>query len=83
MNVIHDGTGDSKYRPCPLLRQYVDAGKLRLSCFQPWFSMSAALEIPLIDTCNSICIADSRTGVSDFALCRSAGQEDTSWSVQL
>lgn len=28
MQVIYEGTGDSKYRPCPLLRQYVDAGKL-------------------------------------------------------
>ena len=27
MKVIYEGTGDSKYRPCPLLRQYVDAGK--------------------------------------------------------
>jgi 3-hydroxybutyryl-CoA dehydrogenase len=26
MEVLHDGLGDSKYRPCPLLRQYVDAG---------------------------------------------------------
>ena len=26
MKVIFEGTGDSKYRPCPLLRQYVDAG---------------------------------------------------------
>jgi|SRR5579872_4586501 len=26
MNVLHDGFGDSKYRPCPLLRQYVAAG---------------------------------------------------------
>jgi 3-hydroxybutyryl-CoA dehydrogenase len=26
MEVLHVGTGDSKYRPCPLLRQYVDAG---------------------------------------------------------
>ena len=24
--VLHRGLGDSKYRPCPLLRQYVDAG---------------------------------------------------------
>ncbi|AGC45415.1 3-hydroxybutyryl-CoA dehydrogenase [Myxococcus stipitatus DSM 14675] len=24
--VLHKGLGDSKYRPCPLLRQYVDAG---------------------------------------------------------
>jgi 3-hydroxybutyryl-CoA dehydrogenase len=28
MNVLHRGLGDSKYRPCPLLRKYVDAGYL-------------------------------------------------------
>ncbi|HET6891983.1 MAG TPA: 3-hydroxybutyryl-CoA dehydrogenase [Pyrinomonadaceae bacterium] len=28
MNVLYEGFGDSKYRPCPLLRQYVDAGWL-------------------------------------------------------
>ena len=28
MNVLHEGLGDSKYRPCPLLRKYVDAGWL-------------------------------------------------------
>lgn len=28
MNVLHDGFGDSKYRPCPLLKQYVAAGLL-------------------------------------------------------
>lgn len=28
MNVLHDGLGDSKYRPCPLLKQYVAAGRL-------------------------------------------------------
>ena len=26
MNVLYDGFGDSKYRPCPLLKQYVAAG---------------------------------------------------------
>jgi 3-hydroxybutyryl-CoA dehydrogenase len=26
MEVLHEGLGDSKYRPCPLLRQYVAAG---------------------------------------------------------
>ncbi len=26
LNVLHDGFGDPKYRPCPLLKQYVDAG---------------------------------------------------------
>ena len=28
MEVLHSGLGDSKYRPCPLLRTYVDAGLL-------------------------------------------------------
>jgi 3-hydroxybutyryl-CoA dehydrogenase len=28
MQVLHDGLGDGKYRPCPLLRKYVAAGKL-------------------------------------------------------
>ena len=28
MNVLHDGLGDPKYRPCPLLKRYVAAGWL-------------------------------------------------------
>lgn len=28
MKVLHTGLGDSKYAPCPLLVQYVDAGRL-------------------------------------------------------
>ncbi|TCS83763.1 3-hydroxybutyryl-CoA dehydrogenase [Tepidibacillus fermentans] len=28
MEILHDGLGDSKYRPCPLLRKYVKAGWL-------------------------------------------------------
>jgi 3-hydroxybutyryl-CoA dehydrogenase len=28
MNVLYDGFSDSKYRPCPLLKKYVDAGWL-------------------------------------------------------
>jgi 3-hydroxybutyryl-CoA dehydrogenase len=28
MEVLHEGLGDSKYAPCPLLRQYVQAGRL-------------------------------------------------------
>jgi len=28
MEVLHTGLGDAKYRPCPLLRQHVDAGWL-------------------------------------------------------
>ena len=28
MEVLHEGLGDGKYRPCPLLRKYVEAGLL-------------------------------------------------------
>jgi 3-hydroxybutyryl-CoA dehydrogenase len=28
LEVLHKGLGDDKYRPCPLLRKYVDAGWL-------------------------------------------------------
>ena len=28
LEVLHEGFGDSKYRPCPLLRRMVDAGHL-------------------------------------------------------
>ena len=28
MEVLHQGLGDTKYRPCPLLKQYVAAGRM-------------------------------------------------------
>jgi hypothetical protein len=40
MKVLHTGLGDTKYRPCPLLQQYVDAGwigqKVRASFAALW-----------------------------------------------
>jgi hypothetical protein len=28
VNILHQGLGDDKYRPCPLLKRYVAAGRL-------------------------------------------------------
>ena len=38
MNVLHDGFGDSKYRPCPLLRRMVAAGRLGRKSGQGFYS---------------------------------------------
>ena len=35
--VLHEGLGDSKYRPCPLLRNYVAAGRLGRKVGQGFF----------------------------------------------
>jgi len=41
MEVMHDGLGDSKYRPCPLLRQYVEAGWLGRKAGRGFFEYSS------------------------------------------
>lgn len=38
MEVLHEGLGDDKYRPCPLLRTYVAAGRLGRKSGQGFYS---------------------------------------------
>ena len=38
LNVLHDGLGDPKYRPCPLLRRMVSAGHLGRKSGQGFYS---------------------------------------------
>jgi len=40
LEVLHEGIGDSKYRPCPLLRKYVAAGWLGRKSGRGFFSYS-------------------------------------------
>ena len=41
MQVLHEGFGDAKYRPCPLLKQMVDAGLLGRKSGQGFFQYAA------------------------------------------
>lgn len=43
LKVLHTGLGDPKYRPCPLLVQYVDAGWLGVKTGQGVYHYDAAL----------------------------------------
>lgn len=42
MNVLHEGLGDSKYRPCPLLVKYVQAGWLGKKSGRGFYNYAAA-----------------------------------------
>jgi 3-hydroxybutyryl-CoA dehydrogenase len=41
MEVLHRGLGDQKYAPCPLLRQYVQAGRLGRKAGRGYYEYSA------------------------------------------
>lgn len=42
MEVLYEGFGDSKYRPCPLLRKYVKAGRLGKKVGKGFYDYEAA-----------------------------------------
>ena len=46
MNVLHDGLADTKYRPCPLLVKYVEAGWLGRKSGRGFYDCSGETAVP-------------------------------------
>ncbi len=46
MNVLHDGLADTKYRPCPLLTKYVEAGWLGRKTQRGFYDYTGEVPVP-------------------------------------
>ena len=46
MNVLHDGLADTKYRPCPLLTKYVEAGWLGRKTQRGFYAYRGEVPVP-------------------------------------
>jgi 3-hydroxybutyryl-CoA dehydrogenase len=46
MNVLHDGLADTKYRPCPLLTKYVEAGWLGRKSQRGFYDYRGDMPVP-------------------------------------
>ena len=46
MNVLHDGLADTKYRPCPLLTKYVEAGWLGRKSKRGFYDYKTEIPLP-------------------------------------
>ncbi|AXI56739.1 3-hydroxybutyryl-CoA dehydrogenase (plasmid) [Pseudoseohaeicola sp. NH-UV-7] len=46
MNVLHDGLADTKYRPCPLLTKYVEAGWLGRKSQRGFYDYRGEMPVP-------------------------------------
>jgi 3-hydroxybutyryl-CoA dehydrogenase len=46
MNVLHDGLADTKYRPCPLLTKYVEAGWLGRKSQRGFYDYRSGTPVP-------------------------------------
>ena len=47
MQVLYDGLADSKYRPCPLLVKYVEAGWLGKKTKRGFYDYSTEIPTPI------------------------------------